>query len=803
MFRHRSVTVFLFLLPLFLATSFIPQAQSAEAIREVDLAVSSLVYDPFTDKLYAGSTNNLLQLDPNTGQVLRTFNLGSRIGRLELGAGNGLWAGVDHAIRRFNLETLTAEEPIPTVDNVLDLSPSQSEPYTVAFSTPRISGRWETGYLVKNGIVLPGTAVTPGTAPSIYVAVNGNYYFTDKFRFATGPNGIVVSSYMLVPLWPWPGRIKPFGSHIYTASGGFFDINTLEGASPRLGGASTFTINRAENALYYLTDNGTSWDLNRYEQLTFKHTGHFRFPNYDAGGEPGYDRYGNPISSMTDRYIAAWGTNRVAFHTSSRLYLLDTAQLFVPGDLRVTQTVKPSAKVGENYAISVTVTNEGPGAALNVSYVDTLSSGVILGTGQQIQIDPFIHPSVFSNTFGLMQPGQTIQFEISVLPTAAVTATNAITVSSDNDSNSANNSSDVSISIVRNSSRVTELPFPSGDLAYDPLHKRLFIASDRSLWAYDPIADEIRPVSTGGLPITRLEVPDTGGSLFILAHGGFLYQYDPQTLAGVRVPAPTLTIHDFAISPNDPNLQVFSEARGTYLFRSGTALPDSVPPQGTVAFSKDGTQVYLQDPSNCALSVLDVGANGLTLDVTRSNVVCGDFTVMGDLVYFHSGFIYNPATGAAAPNSFSMTPPSYVVPRPTNYIDVLNRTNGSWAIRRLSANNLQTIRTVAIDPADGTPLEMIGLEPNTVAVRTDSGGVFVIDLGDREDLTVSLTFSANQVTVSFSSVLGRTYRIERADSLINPAWTSVRDNIPGNGGRIDEVIPTTGGASSFYRVVQI
>lgn len=794
MVRYCSATAFLFSFPLFLAT-FSPPTQSAEAIREVNLAISSLVYDPFTDKLYAGSTNNLLQLDPNNGQVLRTFDLGSRIGRLELGAGNGLWASVDHAIRRFNLETLTAEEPIPTVDNVLDLSPSQSEPYTVAFSTPRIPGRWEAAWLVKNGIVLPGTA------KGFYVAVNGNYYFTDHLRFAIGPNGIVESGWVQVP--GNASRMKPFGSYIYQASGGFWDINTLESPNPRSnGGASTFTINCAENAVYYLThtDIGT-WDLNRYEPVTFKHTGHYRFPVYQEGSPI----RGGTLSAVPDLYLAAWGTNQAAFHTATKLYLLDTAQLFAPGDLRVTQTVKPSAKVGEFYSISVTVTNAGPGAALNVSYVDTLSAGIIFGTQQQIQIDPFIHPSVFSNNFGVMQPGQSIQFEVSVLPTAALTATNLITINSDNDSNPANNSSEVSLSIVRNSTRVTELPFPSGDLAYDPLNKRLFIASDRSLWAYDPLPDEIRPVrpvSVGFNPINRLEIPDSGGSLFVLTHGGFLYQYDPQTLAGIRVPAPTLTVHDFAISPNNPNLQVFSEARGTYLFQSGVTLPDSVPPQGTVAFSKDGTQVYLEDPSNCALSVLNVGASGLTLDVTRSNVVCGDFTVMGDLVYFQNGLIYNPATGAAASNSFNLTPPSYVVPRPTNYIDVLNRANGSWAIRRLSSTNLQPIRTVAIDPVYSTPLEMIAVEPNTVAVRTDSGVVLVIDLGDREDLTVSLTFSTGQVTVSFSSVFGKAYRIERADSLINPTWTTVRDNIAGTGGRIDEVIPTAGG-SSFYRVVQI
>jgi uncharacterized repeat protein (TIGR01451 family) len=775
-----------FFLSLALAAPLATALRGAEAIREVDLAVSALVYDPFTAKLYGARTNNLLQIDPDSGQVLNTFNLGSRIARLELGAGNGLWAAVDHALRRFNLQTLTAEDPIPIVDTAFDLSPSQSEPYTVAFSTPRISGRWEAAWLVKNGVILPGTA------QGFYVAVNGNYYFEDNLRFAIGPNGIVQAGYVGVPTWH-PSRMKPFGSYIYQASGGFWEINTLEPAVPQSNGAwSTFTINRAENALYYLTDHNTEWHLNRHEPITFKHTGHYRLPNYDP----------NPIAAMPDRYIAAWGTNRAAFHTSSKLFLLDTAQLFVPADVSVTQTANPSANVGETYAIRITVTNQGPGAALNVAFVDTLTAGIVLGTGQQIQVDPHIHPSVFSANFGVLQPGQSTQFDVTVFPTEALTATNVITISSDNDPNAANNSSQVSISILHNSDRVTELPIPAADLAYDPLNKRLFIGSGGVVWAYDPADDEIHLSTSAHNAITRLEVPDTGGSLYVLAAGGFFYKYDPQTLVGTRIPAPTLTIHDFALSPTNPDLQVFSEARGTYLFQSGAALPNSVPPQGTVAFSADGTRVYLQDP-NCLLSVLNVGESGLTLEVTRSNVVCGDFTVLGDLLYFHSGLIYNPATGVAAANSFNLTPPSYVVPRSTNHIDVLNRTNGAWAVRRLSVTNLQTIRTVPIDPSHGTPLEMIALEPNTVAVRTDAGVVLVVDLGDRGDLTVSLAFAPNQVTVSFFSVAGQNYRIERTDTLINPTWTTVRDNIAGNGGRIDEIIPTTTGTASFYRVVRL
>ena len=798
--KTRKLCAFYFTLHLFLPLSFVPEGKSAESVKEVNLAISSLVYDPFTAKIYGASTNNLLQIDPDSGQVLRTFDLGSRIYLLELGAGNGVWVAVDHAIRRFNLETLSAEDPIAIVETASDLSPSQSEAYTVAFSTPRVPGRWEAGWLIKNGLVLPDTVM--GT----FVAVNGNYYFKDTIRLTPGPNGVnadpsPVPPY-IVPTYH-AGRMKPFGSYVYNAAKDGWNINTLEPlpGTPHFEAnwAASFTISRAENAVYYLTDNSTSLDLDRFEHITFKHTGHHRFTNVTP--------------SRIVRSIAACGTNRVAFHDSSRLYLVDTAQLFLPGDLRVSQMHPTSVLVGHDFGITITITNQGPGAAMNVSYVDTLNSGIIRSYNQQLPVDPFVHTSVVSNSFGTIEPGQSIELSLGVLPTDVLISTNQFTIISNNDPNPANNASEGRISVVRNSTAITEFPFVSADLAYDPLRKRLFISNGASLWAYHRDRDEIRLVRVEYPPDgERIEVSDAGGHVFRFALGYF-YQYDSETLAGTTLPAPeTATrgpitvINDFAISPSDPNLQVFSEPQGTYLFRAGSALPQRINEQGAVAFSADGSHVYFQNGSDCSLMVLRVDPSGLIPEHTRNDVPCGDFTVSGDLLYFNSGLIYKPATGQRASNSFSLTPPSYVVPRAANYIDVLNRTNGAWALRRLSATTLQPVMTIPIDPAVGTPLEMVGMDADTVAIRTSGSGarVLVVDLRNGGTLTASLTISSpNQVTISFFSVLGQNYRIERTDNLANPTWTTVRDNIPGNGGRIEETISTTTGLASFYRVVQL
>src|SRR5688500_15833057 len=134
-------------------------ARAAEGVREVDLSVISLVYDPFTQRLYGASSNNLLQVDSDTGQVLQTFDLGSPIRRLALGAGNGLWAGLESSVRRFNLQTLSAEDPISIGVPVLDISPSLRDPQTIAVSTPLEPGtRYETVWVMRNGAVLPVSA---------------------------------------------------------------------------------------------------------------------------------------------------------------------------------------------------------------------------------------------------------------------------------------------------------------------------------------------------------------------------------------------------------------------------------------------------------------------------------------------------------------------------------------------------------------------------------------------------------------------------------------------------------------------
>ena len=67
----RLLSLFAFIFP-----GFAPlNAATIDGVRQVDLNLKGLVYDPFTQKLYGSGTNSLLQIDPENGQVLASFPL--------------------------------------------------------------------------------------------------------------------------------------------------------------------------------------------------------------------------------------------------------------------------------------------------------------------------------------------------------------------------------------------------------------------------------------------------------------------------------------------------------------------------------------------------------------------------------------------------------------------------------------------------------------------------------------------------------------------------------------------------------
>jgi hypothetical protein len=68
--------------------------------------------------------------------------------------------------------------------------------------------------------------------------------------------------------------------------------------------------------------------------------------------------------------------------------------------------------------------------------------------------------------------------------------------------------------------------------------------------------------------------------------------------------------------------------------------------------------------------------------------------------------------------------------------------------------------------------------------------------------TPGVAKSGNDMLVSFPSVSGKTYTVERSDTLQTGSWSAVRSGIPGTGGTV-QVTDTGGGTQPrrFYRVI--
>src|SRR5204863_9609842 len=115
--------------------------RAAEGLHEIDLnLIHDLVYDSFTGKLYATRTNELVQIDPESGATLQEFALSGNPGRIGLDSRRRLWIGLDAecAVLIFNLETLSTEDKIDLQSSVggtfpiLDISPSPADQATIA-----------------------------------------------------------------------------------------------------------------------------------------------------------------------------------------------------------------------------------------------------------------------------------------------------------------------------------------------------------------------------------------------------------------------------------------------------------------------------------------------------------------------------------------------------------------------------------------------------------------------------------------------------------------------------------------------
>ncbi|MBW8780271.1 MAG: hypothetical protein JF599_00055 [Verrucomicrobia bacterium] len=102
----------------------------------------------------------------------------------------------------------------------------------------------------------------------------------------------------------------------------------------------------------------------------------------------------------------------------------------------------------------------------------------------------------------------------------------------------------------------------------------------------------------------------------------------------------------------------------------------------------------------------------------------------------------------------------------------------------------------------GSTITYSAVQPSGAAdsVAQWSGATF--DAANIDGSSVNADVSGNDYIVSFAAVLGKTYRVERSDTLQAGSWTTLLDNITGTGGTVQVTdIGAAAQSKHFYRIV--
>jgi len=309
-----------------------PSPAAAAFVRQIALTTNDLVYSQATQKLYTsvpsseGSTgNSVAELDPVMGSISNQTFVGSEPTQLALvDDGQTLYVGLDGAgsIRSYNILSHTAGDQFPLGLDFFD-GPYSFSDFAVSPGNPSVlavarqhrnSFPSESGVAIfDNGVQRPNTG--PGhIAGSDFVAFGspstlyGNS-FDGLTTMTVDSSGVTVTG---TARFQTGNSIIFDNNRVYGSTGQVIDPSTgnLVGTFSGVGIGVIHAVDSANGRVYFLGTDGLTFQLRAFDINTFLPLGFI-----NIGGVKGI-----PGS------LVRWGTNGLAFRTSSRqVFLIETA----------------------------------------------------------------------------------------------------------------------------------------------------------------------------------------------------------------------------------------------------------------------------------------------------------------------------------------------------------------------------------------------------------------------------------------------------------------------------------------------
>ena len=765
---------------------------ASSPVTAVTLPNNDIVFDPATQSIYAsvpstpyGMSNSVVALYPFTGQIGTPVPIGRQPSKLAIArAGSDLYVGLDGdaAVRRFNTVTHTLYPPFSIdPDNIAyDMDVLPGAPQTVAVSRYIPLGQsFNKAVVYDNGVPRP-TSVTSGgikfspDGQTLY----GNGWDGNSLPNTSGDAFFVnqVQSDGLHTTAQWsPHYFIGVGVDVadglaYYANGSVLDIATFS-YLPRFSGIVYSPLVRTDgstNRIFFLFNDGSNWVLKQFDRISYAMVGSLTIPG---------------VLGSPNRLIS-WGTNGIAFGTSSNQIFLVQIPM-IPGvpQLTVTQNVAPlSGTVGSNQTYTVVVTNRGPGTAQNTVLTDILPNGAVYVSASASQGSITQSQGIVTFTLGTMTNGASAVATITAAPGIGGFNLNTNWVSADLLDNSSGQSASALFNWVdygSTPSQVSEIfSLPASDIIYNPSNQTIVASVTGPIGSVSNSLVTI-DAHTGSL-LSQLALGNIPGQLALTGDSQYLYAALLNTNAVSRISLPanslgftfpvgpdtSFGVGDMQAVPGQPHalavsLNQFYYNSSVTIYDDGVARPNSVPPTAftstyPIRFGASAATLYSTLPFD--FRTISIDASGAQLIDENSQMVPGystGFEFDSGRIYFQSGRVIDPVSktivgnlplsGLVAPDAgngrvYFATTSGYA---PFNYQVTFH------AFNLVTSNELWSVPFPA---GLGSPLRLIKLGTNGLAVITDAGHLFVVPSSQiaqpAVDLSIAQTISPNPVIVS-------------------------------------------------------
>jgi uncharacterized repeat protein (TIGR01451 family) len=719
----------------------------------VNSTVSSMVYDPGTDRIYASipstastESNTVLRLNPYTAEIENYIPVDTDPGLMTRSASNQyLFIAVQggYSIERLNLASQTPDLEFPLTTNfppmyAANMMSLPASPQTVAVS----------------GISTYG--------PSEDFIFDGSVSRTDLTDLALAPGldqGGILSSglgYLQNGLVLAPTNQQPIGQFVVPG--------TLEtrGVAPDPGSQRVF----------FLSQGGGQTVIYAYNAATFTLEGSQIIPGV-AG---------------TPQNLIRWGTNGLAFSTTaSQIYLL-TSPLLPPAasaQLVVSQWGPPVIGVGSNLSITITITNSGGASAADVVLYNPLPAGASFATVSSTQGMVQNNNGILTGLLGIIPPGGNATISLTLVVQTPGTLTNVVALAtSTSDLNSALETSTwlTTVNPFTASDQITQLLISAGDLTFDSTDGYLYasVSGEQA-----PFGNSIVIIDPNTLRVIGcIPVGPNPGALALSPDGRYLYVYLnssssfelvdlQQRTVGFQDSIYGLALTEMFVLPGSSESLLFSQHNpnvspsdaGAQIINGGVASAlANLPGIAFIQPSLASNVFYDYDngePSSVSriqingTNTTSISAGGLTQD-TEPEIRSG-----GDLLFFASGEVVDPESMVHVASFPGLPQPPYRgTPSIQICADVASArvyyllSSGSTAmLMAYSLNTYQAVASINLSGISGTPEQLIRWGTNGLAFATTGGQLFsiqtsLIPTNQPADMFVTQTLPSSALLLS-------------------------------------------------------